>query len=86
MNRIETIATINSQLATLADEHILTVAGIIQSLHQSEPPLRRLSERELDLIEQSKADFREGRTHSLSEARAAVDAGLALRRKQRAGA
>ena len=82
MTRSEAIAIINAKLANLDDEAILTVADIVQDMGSASLRLRRLSARELELIEQSKADFREGRTYSIEEARRRSDAHLqALRAK-----
>ena len=78
MTRSEAIAIINAKLANLDDEAIL----IVQDMGSASLRLRRLSARELELIEQSKADFREGRTYSIEEARRRSDAHLlALRAK-----
>ena len=75
MTRTEAIAIINAKLPSLADEAVMTVAGIVQELDAA-PTVRRFSERERELIEQSKADFREGRSYSIEEARARSDAFL----------
>ena len=54
----------------------MTVADIVQDMDTASTLPRKLTARELEMIEQSKADFREGRTNSLDEARARSDAFL----------
>ena len=76
MTRTEAIAIINKKLADLDDEAVLTVADIVQDLDTASTLPRKLTARELEMIEQSKADFREGRTYSIDEARARSDAFL----------
>ena len=76
MNREDAIAIITSQLASLDDEEVQTVADMVQSMADEVPEStesvlpRELTARELALIEQSKEDFRLGRTYSSDEARA----------------
>ena len=70
MNRKEAIASINAQLASLDDEHVKAVAGIVQDMAGSDDLMRQLTAEELALIERSKLDFKDGRTHSSGEARA----------------
>ena len=76
MNREDAIAIITSQLASLDDEEVQAVAGMVQSMADEEREStesvlpRELTARELALIEQSKEDFRLGRTYSSDEARA----------------
>ena len=76
MTREEAIAIITSQLASLDDEGVQAVAGMVQSMADEGPEStesvlpRELTARELALIEQSKEDFRLGRTYSSDEARA----------------
>ena len=76
MNREDAIAIITSQLASLDDEEVQTVADMVQSMADEVPEStesvlpRELTARELALIEQSKEDFRQGRTYSSNEARA----------------
>jgi hypothetical protein len=99
MNRTEAIAIITNALRAVDDStlaaaatHISTVAkpsGLtvtdIQQAFASESVLPRpLTSRELQLIDQSKEDFRLGRTRSLSESMAHVDAELDRRRRLRA--
>ena len=80
MNREEAIAIITSQLASLDDESVEAVAGIVKSM-AGEPAdgglPRALTARELELIEQSKEDFRAGRTYSHEEIVAMLDERLA---------
>lgn len=84
MTRAETIARITATLATLDDAGIEAVADFASGVASNEDLPRPLTERELALIEQSKADFKAGRTLSLDEARARTDAFLAQRRAARA--
>jgi hypothetical protein len=92
MTRIEAIAAIAAQLATLDDERLRAVAALVQNLSTKDDTLhdfgdydgsapefelRPLSAKELALIEQSKEDFQLGRTFSGDEARAIIDERLA---------
>lgn len=77
MNRSEAIAVIITQLASLDDERVRAVAGIVQDLAGSGDLARQLTAEELALIKQSKLDFKEGRTHSSGDARAITAAFLA---------
>ena len=98
MTRTEAITIITSALHAVDDStleaaalHISAVAkpsdlsvADIQLAFATENVLPRpLSTRELDLIDQSKEDFRIGRTRSLSESMAYVDAELDRRRRMR---
>lgn len=75
MTRTEAIATITRKLASFDDEGVLTVAEFVHDLDApSAQPVRALSERELGLLAQSKADFAAGRTVTLEEIRADTDA------------
>ena len=75
MTRTEAIATITRKLASVDDEGVLTVAEFVRDLDApSARPVRTLSERELALLAQSKADFAEGRTVTMEECRARTDA------------
>lgn len=76
MTRTEAIAIINAKLPALDDEHVATVAEIVQSLTQPVAPLE-LTDDELAAIERSGQDFKAGRTYSLAEARARSDAFVA---------
>ena len=83
MTREETITRIAERLAELDDDAVSAVASIVESYLGSDLP-RPLTARELALIEQSKEDFRHGRTYNPEEARAFLDAELERRRKLRA--
>lgn len=80
MTRTETIILITQQLAAADEATVLTVADI---LAEQQNPIRALTPRELELVAQSKADFAAGRTVSLDECMANVDAELARRRAAR---
>jgi hypothetical protein len=82
MTRTEAIATITAKLGALDDERLQAVVEIVDDIAANEV-LRPLTARELALLDQSKADFKEGRTLSLDEARARTDAYLAERRPLR---
>jgi hypothetical protein len=77
MSRTQTIATITEQLTELDDERVNAVATMVQSLTIATQ--RPLSVREQALLAESKRDFAEGRSFSLAESRAQVDAALAAR-------
>ena len=77
MTRQQAIAMITSRLDELDDERVLAVADMVQSLDAESELPRELTEEELRLIEQSKEDFRLGRTLSSAEARASIDDFLA---------
>ena len=84
MTRAQAIAVITQRLASADDETLQSVADMLQSANARESVLPRpLTPRELALIEQSKADFAEGRTYTPDEARAYVTARLAERRAGR---
>lgn len=83
MTRTEAIAKINARLSSLADDEVLTVADMLDHIADAQTGIRRLTPRELQLIEQSKADFQDGRTSTLQESRAFVEAELARRRAAR---
>lgn len=83
MTRTEAIATITSQLGRLDDTSISTVAEIVAELASAAEPVRQLTPRERALVEQSKADFAAGRTSSLTQSEAFVEAELARRRAAR---
>ena len=100
MTRSDAIVTITSLLehaddATLqaAARHLATLAGkpptvedVLESFPTESTLPRDLTALELALIEQSKKDFRQGRTRSSAESRAWVDAELERRRSLRSGA
>jgi hypothetical protein len=77
MTRIATLAKITAKLASLDDERLAVLADIVQSMDDAEPPVRPLSSRERDLVEQSKRDFAEGRTLTHDEVVALLDQRLA---------
>ena len=83
MNREEAIAIITSHLASLGDDEVQAVARMVQSMADEVPEStesvlpRELTARELALIEQSKEDFRLGRTYSADEYRAEIDTFMA---------
>ncbi len=82
MTRSEAMAIINAKLADLDDEAVATVADIVTDIDAAGTLPRPLSARERALVEQSKADFREGRIYSMDEAKVRSDAFLeALRSK-----
>ena len=84
MTRKETIAAITERLAIAPDEVVQSVAKLLDAAAGEESALPRpLTARELALIEQSKADFAEGRTYSPEEAHAYLEARLAERRATR---
>jgi hypothetical protein len=87
MTRTEAITLITTKLALLDDEGVQAVAELIgsldgEALEESVLP-RELTDEELALIEQSREDFREGRTLSLQEAEARTTAFLEARRRER---
>ena len=100
MTRSEAIATITRTLETVDDKTLeaaaahlssltgspLTVGDLLESLPTDSVLPRALTERELALIEQSRDDFRRGRTRTHDESRAYVDAELERRRRLRASA
>lgn len=76
MTRHDAIAAINARLADADDETVEAVAEFVRSLDEPRP-VRPLSERERSLLEQSRADFKAGRTYTMEESRARTDAMLA---------
>lgn len=78
MTRTEAIAIIERALP-VADETTLAAVAVLLRAAQAEPSLlpRPLTAREIELIEQSKADFAAGRTISSAEARSLIDETLA---------
>ena len=84
MTRLQKIEQITSKLAELDDERLQAVADMIEAMDEAESLLpRELTDEELALIEQSREDFRIGRTYTIEEAEARTTAFLAERRKQR---
>jgi hypothetical protein len=98
MTRTEAITIITKALHTVDDTtleaaaahiaHVATpglTAGDIQAAFATESVLpRALSAHELALVEQSKEDFRLGRTLSLAELEASLNARAAIRAARRA--
>ncbi len=78
MTRAQALAIINSKLASLDDEHVMTVAEIVESMEADELP-RNLTAHEHALVKQAKEDFKAGRSFSLDEARTLTDQFLAKR-------
>jgi hypothetical protein len=83
MTRTEAIARINDRLSLIDDQQLAAVADVVEAIATDDLP-RQLTDREVALIEQSKEDFRAGRTLSVAEARARTDAFLAQQRASRA--
>ncbi len=77
--KLAAIVDVVAEMSTLDTANVLTVAGVIRDMKAEEQALRSLTPRELDLIAQSKADFAEGRTLSLVELEASLDAAAANR-------
>jgi hypothetical protein len=77
MTRAQALAIISAKLASLSDEHVMTVAEIVQSIDAANELPRELTDYELALIRQAKEDFKAGRSYSLDEARALTDQVLA---------
>ena len=78
MTRTEAIATITRKLASFDDERVQAVADIVDEMDEaSAAPIRGLSDREMKLLEQSKADFAAGHSFSHSEMIALLDDELA---------
>jgi len=78
MTRTEALATITRKLAAFDDERVQAVAEMVAEMDEPPSvPVRPLSEREMALLEQSKADFAAGRSYSMAEVIAHLDAALA---------
>ena len=73
MTRIETIARIAAKLSSLDDERVSAVAEIVDEMVAPDELPRQLTTSELMLIEQSKDDFKAGRTLSGEQYRAEMD-------------
>ena len=84
MTRDQAIASINETLPSLDDEQVQAVADLARSMAADDELPRELTARELALIEQSKEDFKAGRTYSLDEMDAYLDAAAAKRNLVRA--
>jgi hypothetical protein len=76
MTRSEAITVITSRLASLGDEGLSSLAEHAEDLGEA-GAVRQLTERELALVEQAKADFAAGRTYTMEEARLLFDAFIA---------
>ena len=63
MTRTQALAIIAAKLASLDDEHVLTVAEIVQSMDAADDLPRETHRDELALIEQAKEDFKAGRSY-----------------------
>jgi hypothetical protein len=98
MTRTEAITIITAALATVDERTLASAAAHITKVASSSGPTaddiqeafaadsalpRQLTAGELALIEQSKQDFRLGRTRTLDESMAYVDAELERRHRQR---
>jgi hypothetical protein len=79
MTRTEAIARINARLPSLDDERVQAVADFVEDIAARDDAPRQLTTRELALIEQSKEDFKAGRTYSHDQMIAMLDERLALR-------
>ena len=77
MTRTEALAQINDRLSRLDDEDVIALADHMSSLVEPLDRPRRLSDEELALIAQSRADFAAGRTLSAGEYEAEMSAFLA---------
>jgi hypothetical protein len=84
MTRAQAIAAINAKLSSLDDDGVMAVASIVEDIAADGDLPRALTARELALIEQSKEDFKAGRTYTVAESRAYIDEALDRRREQRA--
>jgi len=73
MTRSEAISVIADKLVSLDDEGAQSLAEHAEDLADASA-VRPLTERELVLIEQAKADFAAGRSYTMEEARALSDA------------
>jgi len=84
MTRAEAVALITWELETLNDERVLKLAEIVHEMAAGAGGLtRELSPAELELLEQSKEDFKAGRTYSLDEMDAYLDEAAAQRARRR---
>jgi hypothetical protein len=79
VTRAQALAIINAKLASMDDEHVMTVAEIVKSIDATDELPRGLTANELAQVEQSKEDFKAGRSFSLDEARTLTDQFLAKR-------
>jgi hypothetical protein len=77
MNRTEAIAIITAKLAALDDEHVVTVADIVQDMANPTGTTLKLTAAERAAIERSKEDFKAGRTYSGDQYHAEMTAFMA---------
>ena len=82
MTRTEAIDVINRSLAAIDDARVQMLADIARSMAEPIKPLS-LTPDELAALERSKADFAAGRTHTLEEMDAFLDAAAAQRAARR---
>jgi hypothetical protein len=64
MTKTEAIAIITAKLAALDDEHVATVAEIVEDMANPTEPTFNLTDAERAAIERSKEDFKAGHTYS----------------------
>lgn len=74
-----TLAEAAARLAQIAEPADVTAHDIAGAFANDSDLPRELTERELELIEQSKGDFRAGRTYTPDELDVFLDAAAALR-------
>ncbi len=79
MTRSEAIAIITATLPALNEAQAATLAEVAQTLARS-PVALSLTDEDRDGIARAREDFKAGRTHSSSEARAMTAAFLAKQR------
>jgi hypothetical protein len=77
MTRTEAIAMITARLAALDDDHVMTVADIVEDMANPTEPTLDLTDAERAGIERSKEDFKAGRTYSDDRYRAEINAFMA---------
>jgi len=79
MTRTEAIAAITQALPSLDDEQAAKLAEVAQAMFPARLPLALTAEERAG-IERAREDFKHGRTHSSSEARA-LSAAMAAKRR-----
>ena len=79
MTRTEAMTQIAERLQALDDDSVQAVVDFVSAMPAADDLLRALTPRELELIEQSKEDFRLGRTYTLDEMDAYLDQAAARR-------
>ena len=82
MTRPQAIAIITSKLDELDDERVFAVADMVQDIDAESELPRELTDEELRIIEQSKEDFRHGRTLSSAEYKADIEAFMTVLRSK----